>query len=99
MWIQHIQKALNEMNLHLHHVLTDISGQSGVAILDAILAGERDPKKLASLIDHRVKKSQAQVEAVLTGDLATIAACTVRKQDPEQTPPPQQGAPVKARTS
>ena len=70
MWIQHIQKALNEMNLHLHHVLTDISGQSGLAILDAILAGERDPKKLASLVDHRVKKSQAQIEAALTGIIA-----------------------------
>ena len=68
MWIQHIQKALNEMNLHLHHVLSDISGQSGLAILDAILAGERDPRKLASLADHRVKKSQAQIEAALTGD-------------------------------
>jgi transposase len=131
MWIQHIQKALNEMNLHLHHVLTDISGQSGLAILDAILAGERDPKKLASLVDHRVKKSQAQIEAALTGDyrpellfvvsqtlhnyrqmqqqiaqcdlniekqLATIAACTQPKHSPKQTPPPQQGAVVKART-
>src|SRR5271170_6959048 len=68
MWIQHIQKALNEMNLHLHHVLSDISGQSGLAILDAILAGERDPAKLASLADYRVKKSQAQIEAALTGD-------------------------------
>ena len=37
MWIQHMQKALNEMNLHLHHVLSDISGHSGLAILDAIL--------------------------------------------------------------
>jgi transposase len=52
----------------LHHVLSDISGQSGLAILDAILAGERDPAKLASLADHRVKKSQAQIEAALTGD-------------------------------
>jgi len=68
MWIQHIQKALNEMNLHLHHVLTDISGQSGVAILDAILAGERDPRKLASLVDPRVKKSQSQIEAALRGN-------------------------------
>lgn len=68
MWIQHIQRELNEMNLHLHHVLSDISGQSGLAILDAILAGERDPAKLASLADHRVKKSQAQIEAALTGD-------------------------------
>src|SRR6266478_4962913 len=68
MWIQHMQKALNEMNLHLHHVLSDISGRSGLAILDAVLAGERDPKKLASLADRRVEKSQAQIEAALTGD-------------------------------
>ena len=68
MWIQHMQKALNEMNLHLHHVLSDISGHSGLTILDAILAGERDPKKLASLADRRVEKSQAQIEAALTGD-------------------------------
>jgi transposase len=68
MWIQHIQRALDEMNLHLHHVLSDISGQSGLAILDAILAGQRDPAKLASLADHRVKKSKAQIEAALTGD-------------------------------
>jgi transposase len=68
MWIQHMQKALNEMNLHLHHVLSDISGFSGMAILDAILTGERDPRKLASLAHHRVQKSHAQIEAALTGD-------------------------------
>jgi transposase len=68
MWIQHIQRALNEMNLHLHHVLSDLSGQSGLAILDAILAGERDPRKLAALADPRVKQSPAQIEAALTGD-------------------------------
>jgi transposase len=68
MWIQHMQKALNEMNLHLHHVLSDISGHSGLTMLDAILAGEHDPRKLALLADHRVKKSQAQIEAALTGD-------------------------------
>jgi hypothetical protein len=39
-----------------------------MAILDAILAGERDPRKLASLADHRVKKSRAQIEVALTGD-------------------------------
>jgi transposase len=44
------------------------SGQSGLAILDAILGGERDAKKLAGLADHRVKQSQAQIEAALTGD-------------------------------
>lgn len=68
MWIEHMQKALNEMNLLLHHVLTDISGCSGLAILDAILAGERDPSKLASLAHYRVQKSKAQIEAALTGD-------------------------------
>jgi transposase len=67
-WVQHMQKALNEMNLHLHHVLSDISGYSGLAILDAILRGERDPRKLASLADYRVKKSRAEIEAALTGD-------------------------------
>jgi transposase len=39
-----------------------------MAILDAILAGEHDPRKLASLADHRVKKSRAQIEVALTGD-------------------------------
>jgi transposase len=68
MWIQHMQKALNEMNLHLHHVLRDISGYSGLAILDAILAGERDPSKLASLAHYRVQKSKTQIEAALRGD-------------------------------
>jgi transposase len=68
MWIEHMQKALNEMNLHLHHVLSDISGQSGLAILEAMVAGERDPRKLASLAHYRVQKSQAQIEAALTGD-------------------------------
>src|SRR5260370_2178035 len=67
-WIQHMQKALNEMNLHLHHVLSDISGLSGLRILDGILAGERDPAKLTPLAHHRVQKSQAQIEAALTGD-------------------------------
>jgi transposase len=68
MWIQHLQKALTEMNLHLHHVLADITGQSGLAILDAILAGERNPRTLAGLVDRRVKQGQDQIEAALTGD-------------------------------
>src|SRR5881398_3449910 len=44
--VQHMQKSLIQMNLQLHHVLSDLSGQSGLAILDAMLAGERDPKRL-----------------------------------------------------
>jgi len=45
--IMHIQKSLSQMNLQVHHVLSDITGASGQAILDAILGGERDPVKLA----------------------------------------------------
>ena len=50
----HMQKALSQMNLQLHHVLSDITGLSGMKILDAILAGERDPMKLASSLPWRV---------------------------------------------
>jgi transposase len=77
MWVQQLQKALTEMNLHLHHVLTDVTGQSGLAILEAILAGERDPHKLAGLADRRVKQSPAQIEAALTGDYRAEALFVV----------------------
>ena len=49
---QRMQKALSQMNLQLHHVLSDITGVSGMAILDAILAGEMDPIKLAGLCNR-----------------------------------------------
>jgi len=66
--IQHMQKALTQMNLHLHHVLTDISGVSGLRIIEAILAGERDPEQLAQLRDPHVKADQETVVAALRGD-------------------------------
>jgi transposase len=67
--IQHMQKALQQMNLHLHHVVSDITGVSGLRILEAILAGQRDAGQLAKLRDHRVYKSTlAQMEAALVGD-------------------------------
>jgi len=66
--ILHIQKCLQEMNLLLHHVLSDVTGESGQRILDAILAGQRDPRQLAELIDFRVKKSREEVAAALTGE-------------------------------
>ena len=53
--IQHIQKALQQMNIKLDKVLSDVTGMTGTAILDAILAGERDPVKLAKLRDRRCK--------------------------------------------
>ena len=42
--IQHMQKALQQMNLHLHHVVSDITGLTGLRIIDAILSGQRDPQ-------------------------------------------------------
>jgi transposase len=54
--ILHMQKSLDQMNLHLHHVLSNITGLSGLAILDAILAGERDPVELAKLCHWRVRE-------------------------------------------
>jgi transposase len=65
---QHMQKALSQMNLQLHHVLSDITGVSGMAILDAILAGERDPIKLAGLCNRRVRSSRETVAKSLEGD-------------------------------
>jgi transposase len=66
--IQHMQKALTEMNLSLHHVLSDLTGLSAMTIIRAILAGERDPWKLAAMKDRRVKKSQEQIARCLEGD-------------------------------
>jgi transposase len=66
--IQLMQKALNQMNLQLHHVLADITGTSGLAILDAILAGERDTARLAALRDWRVKSSARTIARALEGD-------------------------------
>lgn len=65
--IQRIQKALTEMNLQIHHVLSDISGLSGMRILAAILAGERDPEKLAALRDRKVKATEETVVKALRG--------------------------------
>jgi transposase len=66
--ILRIQKMLQEMNVLLHHVLSDVTGESGLRILEAILAGERDPQKLAQLIDQRVKKTPQEIAAALQGD-------------------------------
>lgn len=59
--IQHMQKALMQMNLQLHHVVSDITGVTGMTIIRAIVAGERDPNVLAS---HRDRRCHASVEMV-----------------------------------
>ena len=64
----HMQKALSQMNVQLHHVLAEITGVSGLAILDAILSGERDPVKLAALCNRKVRSSRETVAKSLEGD-------------------------------
>jgi len=66
--ILRMQKALTQMNVQLANVLSDISGVTGQAIIKAILAGERDPHKLAQLRDRRVKASQEQIARYLEGN-------------------------------
>lgn len=66
--ILHIQKSLDQMNLQIHRVLSDITGVSGLRILDSILAGNRDPVALAQLCHARVKSSQDTVAKALEGD-------------------------------
>ena len=66
--VQRMQKSLHEMNLHLDTVLSDITGKSGMLIMDAILSGERDGEELAKLCDVRVKAEPAEVAAALQGN-------------------------------
>jgi len=66
--VPHMQKALDQMNVQLHHVLSDITGLSGMKIIGAMLSGERDPRVLAGLRDGRVKASEETIAQALTGD-------------------------------
>ena len=69
--IQRMQKALTQMNVQLHRVISDISGTTGLAIIRAIVAGERDLHKLAALKDCRIHASTNEIAAALTGDYRT----------------------------
>ena len=66
--VQRMQKALTEMNLQLPRVISDITGTTGLAIIRAIVAGERDPQHLASFRDGRIRASRIEIAAALTGD-------------------------------
>jgi transposase len=66
--IQRMQKALTQMNVQLHRVISDISGITGLAILRAIVAGERDLTQLAALKDRRIHATHEEIVAALTGD-------------------------------
>lgn len=66
--VQHMHKSLDQMNLQIHHVISDITGVTGLAIIDAIVAGKTDPHELAKLRDHRIKASMETVTKSLVGD-------------------------------
>jgi transposase len=66
--VQHMQKALTQMNLQLANVISDLSGWTGQAIIQAILDGERNPRKLAELRDPRVKASAEVIAKSLEGN-------------------------------
>ena len=66
--VQHMQKALTFMNLQLHHVVSDVMGVTGLKIVRAIVAGERDPKVLASMRDIRCKATPKIIEDALRGN-------------------------------
>ena len=66
--VQRMQKALIQMNLHLHKVVSDITGLTGMTIIRAIVAGEHNPEVLAALKDPRIKSSVTEIAKALTGD-------------------------------
>src|SRR6266446_3294531 len=65
--VQHMQKAMEQMNIKLTEVVTDITGLTGMSIISAILEGERDPIKLAKLRDERCHHSEDQIALALEG--------------------------------
>jgi transposase len=65
--IQHMQKALTTMNVQLANVISDLSGVTGLAIVRAILKGERDPYRLAQLRNYRIQASEEEIARSLEG--------------------------------
>lgn len=77
--VLHMQKALTQMNLQIQHVISDINGLTGAAILDAILAGERDAAKLAQLRQGRIQADHETVRKSLEGDWRLEHLFTLRQ--------------------
>ena len=67
-WVRRMQKNLDQMNICVHHAVSDITGVTGLAIIRAIVAGERNPKILARMRDHRCRKSEEEIADYLTGN-------------------------------
>lgn len=67
-WLRRMQKVLDELNVRVHHAVSDAQGNTGMAILRAIVAGEREARKLAALRDPRCRHSAEQITEFLTGN-------------------------------
>ena len=73
-----MQKAMTQMNIQLQHVVANSTGKTGMAIIEAILAGERNPEALAKLRDRRCTYDEATIAKALTGtwrDEHTSTSC------------------------
>lgn len=66
-WVRRMQKSLDQMNVRLHRAVSDINGVTGMAILKAIVDGERDARKLAKLRDRRCRQSEEEIAEQLSG--------------------------------
>ena len=66
--LQHMQKSLDHMHLHLHHVMSDVTGVTGMGIIRAMVAGERDPRPLATSRDSRIQSDQDTMAKALEED-------------------------------
>ena len=77
--VSHLHKALTQMNIQLHHVISDLTGVTGQAILAAILGGERDPVTLARLKDPRIQASREVLAKSLRGDWRAEHLFTLRQ--------------------
>jgi transposase len=66
-WVRRMQKSLDQMNVRIHRAVSDLDGETGMRILRAIVAGERDGAKLAKLRDARCQKSEQEIAEQLTG--------------------------------
>jgi len=80
--IQHMQKALELMNLKLAHVVSDIAGRTGLAIIRAILDGQRDPRALATLRDPHCKADAATIACALGAKWLKIIFIMWQRQVP-----------------
>src|SRR2546425_6154868 len=67
-WLRRMQKSLDQMNVRVHRAVADLDGVTGMAILRAIVGGEREPRQLAKLRDRRGRKSEEEKGGKLRGE-------------------------------